>query len=78
MKVNLDQIISKLKGWDLQLTIGGKEINIAEPSTAFLASAKQILGNGARPADIVKELRMLLETVVDKSQSDVSAWDAAS
>lgn len=74
MLVDLDDIVNKLTGWNLQLKVDGKTINIAPPTNALITVAGGIKDRGVVPQDVVPQMKEALATVVDPAISDVSTW----
>ncbi|MGA2442456.1 MAG: hypothetical protein ABSH08_16000 [Tepidisphaeraceae bacterium] len=73
MEVNIDKVIEKLIGWNLQLTVDGKTVSVRPPDNALIALAGKLNAGGMSEPDAVAALRQALSGTVD---GDIKNWNA--
>jgi hypothetical protein len=71
MILNIDDIIARLIGWNLQLTVGGKTVAVRPPDAALIDLAKRFNAGGMTEREIVAALRQALAGIVD---GEIANW----
>jgi hypothetical protein len=74
MIVNIDNIIEKLIGWNLQVVVDGKTVAVRPPDNALIDLAKRLDAGGMSEPEMMASLRQALAGIVD---GDISKWSAA-
>ena len=75
MLVNIDELLGKMDGWNLALTIGGNQFIVDAPSPDAAEKLKSILSGEAIAGNVRPELENLIAPLIREPTVDVKRWE---